>query len=222
MTIPLIPAAPVTDDLSKISAATVNAWRANLAKCLDGVGGSNGVPSTPSTKLELHGSGLELGGATAPRLQYASRTLTRAQTGMLTNSSGAIGQSAVTVAPGATGFQMLDRLPNGSTLTTVTVYHDRVNLGALPTTRVSVTLRKRRLSTGVNSVVSGPTIDPTSVLADYEAHHSFELTSISEVVNNTDYVYWIEFSGESGANTSSTTLFACLCTVIVTDQDEAP
>jgi hypothetical protein len=73
MTIGLIPAQPATDNLSTISAATVNGWRAALAKCLDVVGGSQGVASTPATEINIAGEGLKISGTgDAARLKYAA------------------------------------------------------------------------------------------------------------------------------------------------------
>ena len=62
MTIPLVPSTAAVDDVSTISAATVNSWRANMAKCLDGTGGSVGTPSTPATQILIGGSGIEMSG----------------------------------------------------------------------------------------------------------------------------------------------------------------
>ena len=58
MTIPLVPSTIFTDDLSVLTASTANSWRANMAKCLDVVGGSQGVASTPATEINIAGEGL--------------------------------------------------------------------------------------------------------------------------------------------------------------------
>lgn len=62
MTIPLVPSTAAVDDVSTISAATVNSWRANMAKAGDFVGGSAGTPYTPATQLLIGGSGIEMSG----------------------------------------------------------------------------------------------------------------------------------------------------------------
>jgi hypothetical protein len=155
------------------------------------------------------------------RLLYTSRSLTRVQTGILWESTFAkFSPSLLNVAAGETAYQKLDRLPNGSTITAVNFYHNRDNLGILPTTRVTAQLYKTNITTGVNTSIAGPTEDPTAVLASYEAYHSFSLSGLAEVVDNTLYSYYVEFVGEAGANTTFTLWYPVSVTCTVTDQDE--
>ena len=227
MTIPLVPATPAVDDASTISASTINSWRANMAKAVDGVGGSQGVASTPATEINIAGEGLKISGTgDAARLKYGTRSLTRAQGGFLynndTNDSGPY--SIQIGAPAENGIQYLERIPNGATLTTITAYHDRVNLGTMPTTRVTLAVFKRDLTTGTITQLGTTTEDPTANLAAYELHHGFAVAigSGGEVIDRTKCVYIAVFSGESGSFTSPTAWHGCTCSFSVTDQDEAP
>lgn len=162
--------------------------------------------------------------AGAGRLLYSpARTISRVQTGILWESAfSKFGQSLINIAAGEIGYQKLDRLPDGATLTAVNFYHNRNNTGVLPTTRVTARLYKTNILTGVNASVSGPTEDPTSVLASYEAYHVFSLSGLSEVIDNETYSYYVEFTGEAGANTTFALWYPVTCTFDVSDQDEAP
>jgi hypothetical protein len=212
-------ATPFSDNVSTVSAAFLNGYvRTQIPKAVDGVGGG---AYSPAVQLDIGGAGLKLSNGNA--LGYSSRSLSRVQAGLLHNTTaGTFGVGLIVVAANQFAVQMFDRIPNGATLTGITVYHNRTNLGTLPTTRVTATIRKRDITTGTGSVISGPTEDPTSVLASYEAHHSFSLSGLSEVIDNTTTVYYLDFSGESGSNTTSTVLYPCLVTFTLSAQDEAP
>lgn len=62
MTLPTY-STPFTDDASTVTADFLNGYvRTQIPKALDGVGGSNGTVSTPSTAILLGGAGLEMRG----------------------------------------------------------------------------------------------------------------------------------------------------------------
>lgn len=222
MTIPLIPTTPAVDDLSTISATTVNSWRANLARCIDGVGGSDGIEASPATQILIGGAGLAL--RNGNQLGYSSRSRSRVQTSVLYNlTAPAVGTFQLNVAASQQAYQNMDRLPHGSTLSRVTVYLARSVLGVAPTTRASGTLFKRDVTTLTDTTLVTTTVDPTSVLADYAAIHGFNLTlGSTEVVDNTKYLYFIRLDGEGGSNTETVILYPSVAEVIVTSQDEAP
>lgn len=223
MTIPTW-ATPFSDNTSTIGATFLNNYvRTQLPKCLDGVGGSDGIPSTPTTKLQIYGLGLELGGATAPRLKYESRTIVRAQPPFLYNSSAStwsIGSASVGAAQLV--VQECSKLPNGATLTSVRAYHNRPDSGSFPVVRVTVQFKKRNIVTGTTTSIAGPTEDATAILADYYAHHAAVLTIPNEVIDTTTNVYWVEFTGEDGGSSQTTVFSGCTCVFTVTEQDEAP
>lgn len=219
MTIPLVPATVATDDLSTIGASTVNSWRANMAKAIDGVGGSAGVPSTPATKIEIDGAGLELGGT----LLYDAASVVVVMTAPIVNTTtNDVSYGYGVAGPGDICNAALDRCPNGSSLTTMSVYIDRADAGTLPSTRVKLSLLKVDVTTGTVTTIIAATVDPTAVLAAYEAHHAITFSSISEVIDTTKYVYFAKLDGEVGGVTSDVTMYAPRCTFLITSQDKAP
>lgn len=197
-----------------------------MAKCLDVVGGSQGVASTPATEINIAGEGFRLSGVGAKgRLKYGTRTLTRAQGGLLyNNDTKESGVYSIVIAPAEQGVQYLERIPNGATLTTITTYHDRVDTGVMPGARVTLAVYKRDITTGTITQVGTTTTDPTGNLAAYELHHGFSVSlgSGGEVIDREKYVYVAIFSGESISATSSTAWHGCTCGFSVADQDEAP
>lgn len=209
------------DNVMSIPAAFLNYVRTYLPRAVDGVAG--GV-ITPSAVIEIQGSkGLKLNGTgDALRLQYGSETLTRAQTAPHKGSGATTTADTIIVAAGGSATQVLDRIPDGSRLTSVTIYHDRNNVGTLPTTRVTGIVRKRVLTTGTSSVIGASTEDPTAVLATYEAYHGFAVAVTPETINNATTIYWIELNGEVGGVTAQTTMYHCAATFDVTSQDKAP
>lgn len=220
MTIATIPNMPFTNNLSTADAVFLNHVRTSLPKCLDGVGG--GTYNTASV-LRIGGECIEMYANGGPgRLRYSSRSITRVQTGLLYNLNGSIGVISVPVAPTESAQQKLDRLPNGSTLTEVVVYHNRTDGGALPTNKAKATLWKRDITTGADTTIAGPVTDPTSPVGDYEDHHGFSLSGLSEVIDNEVNVYYVNFDGETGSNTENTQFSGCAATTTLTEQDESP
>ena len=222
MTIPTW-ATPFSDNTSTIGATFLNNYvRTQLPKCLDGVGGSDGIPSTPTTKLQIYGLGLELGGATN-YLQYESESLTRTLESVLTNvDQQSCAVESITIGvPAETGRQNI-RLSNGSTLNSVTTYHDRDDAGVVPGARVSLKVFKTNLSTGVATQIGSTTVDPAASLAAYKLRHGFSISGLSEVIDNATYIYYAVFTGESGSNNATTSWLGCSVTLTVTKQDKAP
>ena len=223
MTLPLIPATPATDDVSTISATTVNGWRAAIAKAIDGVGGSGGVASTPATAIDIAGAGLKISGSgAAARLQYASSIETRTVRSFLfNNDTGEVKVGSMLLGtPAEQGMQYL-LLPDDSVLTSVTTYHDRTNTGTLPANRVQLSVWKKDITTGTVTQLGLTTVDPNANVAAYEAYHGFSVSTIAETIDNETCVYYVIFDGESGANASSTTWHGCRATFAVTSQDKA-
>jgi hypothetical protein len=224
MTIGLVPAVPFVDDTSTISATTANTWRANMAKALDRVGGSGGVAETPSTVIDIAGAGLKISGSgAAARLQYASTSEVRTQRSfLLNNDTGAVKVGFITLStPGEQGMQCLV-MPDGCTLASVTVYHNRVDTGVMPANRVQMSVWKINITTGTVTQLGVTTVDPTASLAAYEAHHGFSISTIGEVIDNETCIYYVLVDGESGANASPTVWYGSRVTITVTSQDKAP
>lgn len=220
MTLPLIPATPAVNDISTIPQDVVNGWRAAIAKAVDGVGGGT---YTPSVEVNFAGEGVKISGSgDAARLKYASSSEVRTQRSLLLNNdTGAVKVGSIVLAPTEQGMQYLT-MPDGATLASVTVYHNRDDTGLMPATRVQLLVWKLDITTGTATQLGVTTTDPTANLAAYQAHHGFSISTIGEVVDNEQYVYYVIVNGEAGANATNTTWYGCRVTTTVTSQDKAP
>lgn len=208
-----------TAGIDKITASQINQIDVNQSRAVDGTGG--GVYQ-PSAVIEIQGTaGLKINGSSsAARVQYGSRSLTRTQDGILINLNTGATYTPAAIGVGQQGAQLLERMPNGATLTAVTAYH---NSGSAtpPATPVQITVSKTDITTGTTSAIGATTPDPTAG-ASYGAHHGWSVSGLSEVIDRTKYVYKVIFDGEAGGGSSSTDWYGCTCTLTVTDQDEAP
>ena len=220
MTLPLIPALPAVNDISTIPQDVVNGWRAAIAKAVDGVGGGT---YTPSVEVNFAGEGVKISGSgDAARLKYASSSEPRTQRSLLLNNdTGAVKVGSIVLAPTEQGMQYLT-MPDGATLASVTVYHNRDDTGLMPATRVQLLVWKLDITTGTATQLGVTTEDPTANLVAYQAHHGFSISTIGEVVDNEQYVYYVIVNGEAGANATNTTWYGCRVTTTVTSQDKAP
>ena len=220
MTLPLIPATPAVNDISTIPQDVVNGWRAAIAKAVDGVGGG---AYTPSTVIDIAGLGLKISGSgAAARVQYASSSEVRTQRSfLLNNDTGSVKVGSIVLAATEQGMQYLV-MPDGCTLASVTVYHNRDDTGLMPATRVQLLVWKLDITTGTATQLGVTTTDPTANLVAYQAHHGFSISTIGEVVDNETYVYYVIVNGEAGANATNTTWYGCTVTTTVTSQDKAP
>lgn len=220
MTLPLIPATPAVNDISTIPQDVVNGWRAAIAKAVDGVGGG---AYTPSTVIDIAGLGLKISGSgAAARVQYASSSEVRTQRSfLLNNDTGSIKVGSIVLAATEQGMQYLV-MPDGCTLASVTVYHNRDDTGLMPATRVQLLVWKLDITTGTATQLGVTTTDPTANLVAYQAHHGFSISTIGEVIDNEQYVYYAIVNGEAGANATNTTWYGCTVTTTVTSQDKAP
>jgi hypothetical protein len=223
MTIPTW-ATPFTDNTSLIPASFLNDYvRTQLPKALDGTGGGT---YSPSVVIEIQGTaGLKVNGiGTARRLQYGSESLTRVQLGPLENrSANTVSYSVISVAAGQVAYQHLDKLPDNSVLTAVSVYFLRTPTGVLPGTRVQAALFKTDVTTGAQTTVVADTQDPTATVITYEAHHGFSIAvGGTETVDSSKFVYHVRIKGELAGNTSAVVLYPVTATYTVTSQDKAP
>lgn len=136
------------------------------------------------------------------------------QKGAITNAQTDVTRvgSYVTVDVGENGFQVLD-LPHGSTLTAVKVYLLRNTTGTLPTTRVRMSVVRKKMADNTGTTLVNLYQDPTSVLTDYEAYHGFEKTGLSEVIDNNQYLYYVTLTGEANPNGTSVEFHGAVATV---------
>jgi hypothetical protein len=141
----------------------------------------------------------------------SSRSETRVATGLLyIPSLGVVGinDGTFTLPTNNVDIQELD-IPHGVRLTSVTTWIDPPNDGVLPGTRPKLKVVKVNQTTGVSTTIWAETTDPTAVLADYEAHHSFSATGADETIDRTLYSYYAQVTGESGADATTVPWFGC-------------
>lgn len=127
---------------------------------------------------------------------------TYVQKGVLTNEdAGTVSaRGFITLDTGPeTGRQAVD-LPNGVTVTEVTVYIDRNDTGSLPGTRASLFFIKQEKATGTQTPIVNAYEDPETDLADYNAYHAITKSALSEVIDNENFYYYVAVNNEQAPN----------------------
>lgn len=112
-------------------------------------------------------------------------------------------------------------LPNGCVVKSIIfpVQPDATHV-ALPSTPPTVTFYKRDVVTLAGTAIV-TAIDTTSPFASYNARHNVPgLTGLNETIDTTANVYYLEYAGESGANSIGGLLLDVYgYTFVVTEQD---
>jgi len=112
------------------------------------------------------------------------------------------GGVAAQVTTSTIAYAKLD-LPQGSTLTGVTMsVIGAAGHAAFPGGKPAVmpTFQIRKMAAALTSSAIGALqTDPSSTAGTFEAVHSFSLTGLTEVVDNSSFVYYVECKSESGA-----------------------
>lgn len=104
------------------------------------------------------------------------------------------------------------RIPNGATLTSVSVFVQPATHVAVPATRPVLSARLVNVTNNVATPL-GSTTDPNSTLAAYNAAHTITHT-VSQVVTGTQLLM-ISFQGEEGANSLFSSAYASVGGIIV-------
>ena len=160
----------------------------------------------------------------ANKYKVALRTITREQDMILKRSTGSdpikIGVP-VDVSYIEEAVQILNRIPHGATVSQVTFWHDRIDGGALPFTRVQASVWKTDITTGTITQLGTTTTDPVATLGAYNAFHSFAVTGINEVIDRTKYSYHAKLVGETTPNDQTTMWYGTTVTFTVTACEEA-
>jgi hypothetical protein len=158
------------------------------------------------------------------KYNVALRTITREQDMLFKRSTGSDRvklHEYVDVAYTESAVQSLNRIPHGATVSQVTFYHDRVDTGSLPFTRVQGSVWKTDLTSGVTTQVGTTVTDPVATLGAYNVYHSFAVTGLSEVIDRTKYSYYAKLDGETTPNDSTTNWYGSTVTFTVTACEEA-
>ena len=224
MTIPLVPAQVATDDLSTISAATVNSWRANMAKAVDGVGGG---AYSPSSAIEIGGAGLKVSNGTT--IAYDSRTVRRQLALLADTTSGNWSRAATprgawqNTASGGTLDIHLEGLPHDNALATLVVrFQGASGHGAFPggAPGVMPTMTLRAVDADGETTL-GTATDTSGTAGAYEAAHAITMSSISHVIDRELYRYVLTITAETGANfVANGKVLGLYCDVGITSQSE--
>jgi len=145
-------------------------------------------------------SNIVLGSASVDRLQqgtpYANQTNWLPQTG---SSSGTWTNQVV-----GTAIELPLDLPDGSTLTSVSVYVTAASgHAALPAVMPAFQLRYVARTGGVSAIGAGA-VDSSGTVAAFEANHAITLSGLTEVTSRVSAGgrYIIELTAESGANSA--------------------
>lgn len=215
------PATAFADNVDKIPAATANAWKRDIARAIDGTGGSAGTPYAPTTAIEIDGSGLKL----HDPLAYQSVSVTRTFSFHVTTLSGNWSEYTTPLgswrntASGGTANIHLDGLPNGGTLTSITLrWQGAAGHGALPT---MPSIQLYRINEDGTQTSLGSQADTSASVAAYEAVHVITLTGINHVIDRTQYRYVLQVTGETGGNfVANAIMWACKGAVTITAQPQ--
>lgn len=160
----------------------------------------------------------------ANKYKVALRTITREQDMILKRNTGSdaikIGLP-VDISTFEYATQPLNRIPHGSTVSQVTFWHDRTDGGALPLVRVQAEVWKTDITTGTETQIGTTTTDPVATLGAYNAHHSFAVTGLTEVIDRTKYNYYAKLIGETLPNDQTTSWYGTTVTFTVTACEEA-
>ncbi len=111
-------------------------------------------------------------------------------------------------------------IPNGATLTKVTVTVDPGAHASLPAVPPTIRIDKYTIASDGAVGVTSNQDDPTTPAASYAALHSFDSAACSEVINNATCKYVAVFIQESGANSATGRVVGLTWTATVTSQDD--
>lgn len=157
------------------------------------------------------------------RLGYASRGRTRRAKFITNGSDSGAELMGIDMAVDSTRDVIIE-LPNGSTVTSLTIYIDPETHASLPGTMP--TARLKRLDTaGSETNVSDLATDSSANAGAYSAAHTIVVNQqsgapLSLVIDNSLYTYRLTITGESGANKDIFALSAVTSLFSVTEQDD--
>lgn len=219
------PYAAKTDATTTITATETNTAGLYISRAIDGTNGGN---YTPGTVIGIGGSGLKL--LSTLNLQLASRSVVRHQSMVAFTVSGnwALDTSPLgawkNTGSGGVLWIMLDRLPHGQVLDTVTVrFKGQAGAHAADLANiVKPTIRAYYVdSSGAENALAAATSDPSTTSAGYEAAHDITTGSLAHTVDLTAYRYALKVTGETGAGfTANAQVLTCKVSCTITGYTE--
>lgn len=206
----------------RLTSGQANLARTELIKCVDGTGGGTYTPSATISIDDLTIGGTE-------RLKYASRSVTRSPINYMagwTSDATRWAMTAVSQRPyweqpnyGNANLLFQMSLPVGSVLTSATAEIIGYSHAGVPNSPVSFEIYYSAFD-GFSKVALGTSTDPSASAGAYDAIHNITLSGLSHTVLST-LMYWVRFTGESGANAAvGTRMLSFTSTVTMTAQDE--
>ena len=117
-------------------------------------------------------------------------------------------------------YQAAIDLPNGSTLTSITVTVDPALHVSLPANMPTLIAYKVPISTGVSASLFALVTDSSANAGAYSAVHTITKTGLSEVIDNATYAYFVQYEHESGANSAAGVVCGVKYAVTVTSMDD--
>lgn len=95
-------------------------------------------------------------------------------------------------------------LPHGATLTGLSVWLGVTGHANLPANMPSIQVKKKTAG-GTVTNIGASTVDPSALVATYNAVHAIAISGLSEVIDLSTYRYTVELTAESGTNSSAGT-----------------
>lgn len=209
----------------RLTSAQMNSARAELIKCVDGVGGGTYTPSATVSISDLTvGSG--------NRLKYDSRSESRcpinyyaggkntADDWNLTASSAGTRSVWEQTATGTDYLTFHMKLPRGAVLDSVTCWFQggggHASVPASPL-RFDIFYSLRTLAPSSLVAIGSTSTTSATTGAEYDALHTATLTSLAHSIGDS-FDYWLRIRGETVA--TGGLFLACQATCTVTEQDE--
>jgi hypothetical protein len=202
VTFPSAPSAAVVDGSTKLTTRDLNIWRAWFPHMVDRVGGGT---YCSSQVVSIGDAGIAL--AAGNRVGIQSRRVTRQMSlaGSTESANWAIDSGTFAWENSATGGTVwfaLERLPDGGSLESVTLWwiggaghaSDPVNATALTMPALEAfEVDQSGARTSLGSVSDG-----TVVKADYEVAHAITVAGLATTIDLTTKRYGLELTGELG------------------------
>jgi hypothetical protein len=149
----------------------------------------------------------------ANRYKVAARSVTRSLNPLWVRPSSGDCARMTFSAPASSVWAAPLDVPHAQTLTSVRIYINPTDTGALPGDLPSIAIMKHHKATGAETVVGGSSVtDSPADATAYSAAHSFGPSGLSEVIDTESYTYRVDFTQED-VNSGSVIGLDAVCTV---------
>ncbi len=185
----------------------------------------NEIDTKIQASLDIAGSNTVSGAITLStgRYGYASQSVTRRQLGTVVAQTGwAQGSIPTTYVQQTAANNIveleLDRIPDGSTLNTVTI--TLIGAGGHAGLPTLPTLAVYRIAGNVQTQIGSTTTDGSGDTTAYQTAHNISVSSLSHTVDRAANIYVCRVTGEAGGNfVLGAQIYDLVATFTVTNQD---